>query len=126
MFDFWEATEEYISLIEQYMPHSVAMQKAWLLWRTFLVEGIPTGLLHFVHLYVYVVVTCMYVFVCMWCVHIHTCVLMFLFCNNTGSPRWIHLTKTESQSIYTALQSSDISEIARALNEQQVTMVTTI
>ena len=83
LFDFWEATEEYISLIEQYMPHSVAMQKAWLLWRTFLVEGISTGLLHFVHLYVYVVVICMYVFVCMWCAHIHTCVLIFfIFCNN--------------------------------------------
>ena len=44
----------------------------------------------------------------------------------TGSPKCIHLTKTESQSIYTALQSSDINEIARALNEQQVTIVTII
>ena len=81
MFDFWEATEEYISLIEQYMPHSVAMQKAWLLWRTFLVEGIPTGLLHFVHLYVYVVVTCMYLCVCGVPIYTHVC-CSFLLCNN--------------------------------------------
>ena len=81
LFDFWEATEEYISLIEQYMPHSVAMQKAWLLWRTFLVEGIPTGLLHFVHLYVYVVVTCMYLCVCGVPIYTHVC-CSFLLCNN--------------------------------------------
>ena len=53
------------------------------------------------------------------------CVVPF-YCVTTGSPKWIHLTKTESQSIYSALQSSDISEIARALNEQQVTMIIAI
>ena len=44
----------------------------------------------------------------------------------TGGPKCIHLTKAESQVIYAALQSSDVNEIARALNEQQVTIVTII
>ena len=69
----------------------------------------------------------MYICICVYvvCPYTHTCVDPF-YSVTTGSPKWIHLTKTESQSIYTALQSSDISEIARALNEQQVTMVTAI
>lgn len=136
MFDFWEATEEYISLIEQYLPHSVAMQKAWLLWRTFLVEGIEPELYNFMYICMYVCVWYMYVCipVCIWfigkcvtlycihaCIYVHMCCILYI-----GSPKWIHLTKTESQSIYTALQSSDINEISRALSEQQVTIVTVI
>ena len=55
-------------------------------------------------------------------IHAH----MYHFCRSmtTGSSKCIHLTKTESQLIYTALQSSDINEIARALSEQQVTIGT--
>ena len=39
LLQFWEAIEDYSELLEQHPPHTVAMQKAWLLWRTFLVEG---------------------------------------------------------------------------------------
>ena len=57
---------------------------------------------------------------------LHYTVHMCCYFHPVGSPKWIHLTRTESQSIYTALQSSDINEIARALHEQQVTIVTVI
>ena len=39
MLECWEAIEDHTELLEQHPPHLVAMQKAWLLWRTFLVEG---------------------------------------------------------------------------------------
>jgi len=37
-----------------------------------------------------------------------------------GSPKWIQLTKAETQLIYAALQSSDVEQITKVLSEQQV------
>jgi len=50
------------------------------------------------------------------------CLVLYLFniYHITGSPKWIQLTKAETQLIYTALQSSDVEEIIRVLSEQQV------
>ena len=67
---------------------------------------------------------CVYVYKDVWQWHTDTTRLFVIYHSmTTGGPKCIHLTKTESQVIYAALQSSDVNEIARALNEQQVTIV---